>query len=188
MTTAGPNSPAGAVPSLAQTVIDIERHAAASGWDQAPRLYALVDTAELLTHEPQLAGLGLSADAAAPGQLTPVEQEDLPAGALDEVLAGISWPPAVRGCALVQEIVMQPADADDQLPPEVDLAAWTAARPDRREARLVVGVLRDESRAAALRVRPEGFAAESDPTDERDVLSGADLAPNLAAALLATLD
>lgn len=101
---------------LSQTVIEIERHVAASGWDHAPRLYALVDTAELLAHEPQLADLGLTGDPATPGQLTPVEQEELPAGPLDEVLAGISWPAQVLGCALVQEIVLLPPGADAGLP------------------------------------------------------------------------
>ena len=40
---------------LDRVTIDIERHAAASGWDQPPRLFALVETADLVRREPQLA-------------------------------------------------------------------------------------------------------------------------------------
>ena len=44
----------------ADSTLDIEGHAAAAGWDQPPRLFALVETADLLRREPQLAAeLGL---------------------------------------------------------------------------------------------------------------------------------
>ena len=36
--------------ALTQVVLDVERHVAASGWDQAPRIYGVVDTAQLVEH------------------------------------------------------------------------------------------------------------------------------------------
>src|SRR6476469_10034522 len=80
---------------LDRLTLDIERHAAAGGWDQPPHLFALVETADLLRREPQLAAqLGLAEGR--PGDLTPVDQGDLrEAGghrSLDELLAGIAWP------------------------------------------------------------------------------------------------
>jgi hypothetical protein len=143
---------------LAAVVREIDRHVAVSGWDQAPRLYALVVTAELVAAEPALAAaLGLSADGA-DGGLTPVEQEDLPyEGSLADSLARIDWPPSVAGCALVMETLTGDA-----------------------EGRLTVGVLRSGARAAVLRWR----AYDSDA----DVLAGPDLAPGLADALAMTLE
>ena len=38
-------------------VREVELHAAHAGWDQPAQLFALVDTAELLQREPQLAEL-----------------------------------------------------------------------------------------------------------------------------------
>ena len=62
---------------LDRLTLDIERHAAAGGWDQPPHLFALVETADLLRREPQLAAEpGLVP--AEPGSLTPVDQGELP--------------------------------------------------------------------------------------------------------------
>lgn len=173
-------------PLLEQAVGEIERHVHAGGWDQSTRLYALVDTAELIAGEPQLAqALGVEPDTPAGAALTPVEQEDLPDGPLDATLAGIAWPPEVLGCALVTEVVVLPPGAEEAAPDDADLATWAAGHPLRRDVRLAVGVLRDGSRAARLRLRSD---EEAEPDDEDDVLSGPDLAPNLADALLATLE
>ncbi len=88
--------------SLTRVVIEIEQHAARDGWEQPARLYALVDTADLLSQRPQLADqLGIGVNSVGPGALTPVEQEPLPADQqLDDVLAGIAWPARVLGCAV----------------------------------------------------------------------------------------
>ena len=52
---------------LAVAALETERHVAASGWDQNPRVFALVDTAALAAAEPQLAA-SLTGDAdRAPG-------------------------------------------------------------------------------------------------------------------------
>lgn len=160
---------------LTAYVVEMEAHVAEGGWDQPPRLFALVDTAQLATREPQLA----ATLAATTGRLTPVEQEELPAGELDEVLAGIAWPAEVQGAALVTEVVMLPPDIDAEPPPDADVAAWAAAQPGRRDVRLAVAVLRDGTRASCLRIR----GAET----EDELLVGDDLVPNLADALHATL-
>src|SRR3954469_18778735 len=100
-----PTSPpaAPAPPSPLEAVVsEVERHAALTGWDQPPRLYALVPTAELLAREP---GLAASLPQDSPeGSITPVEQDELPRHAtLEELLAGIAWPDEVAGTALVVE-------------------------------------------------------------------------------------
>ena len=59
-------------------------------------------------------------------------------------------------------------------------ATAAAGHPDRREARLVVAVLRDGSSAAVLRLRGADGG-------EDDLLTGPSIAPNLVEALLATL-
>lgn len=193
----------GSPPStLTRTMVEIERHVAEAGWDQPPQLFALVETAQLLAAEPQLAAtLGLVPGAQPPGGLTPVQQEELPEGALDEALASVLFGPEVLGVALVHEVLVLPPAAEAEIGDRSDEEALAAAvgHDERREVRLVVGVLRDGSRATALRLRavPGGPGADgaSDggmpadgATPEDDVLTGADLAPRLADALLATLE
>ncbi|MDI2128035.1 PPA1309 family protein [Yinghuangia seranimata] len=169
--------------ALTQAVVEIERHVSAFGWDQPARLYALVDTAALVRSEPQLAqDLGLAAEEGAPTTLTPIEQDEIPAETpIDEFLAGIAWPDAVLGCAIVVERLMLPPAAEAELPTsgtDEEIAAWVAARPDRQEVRIAVGVMRDGSRESVLRLR--------DKDEDTEVLSGASLVPGLAEALEAT--
>jgi hypothetical protein len=144
---------------LDRLTLDIERHAAGAGWDQPPRLFALVD----------------------PGDLTPVDQGDLPEhSSLEELLAGISWPPEVLGTALTVERLMVPPSAETDMPPdEGEALRWLAEHPERQEIRLVVAVLRDGSRSSALRMRAHDT--------ETSVLTGENLVPGLADALAATL-
>jgi len=87
--------------NIREAVLDLERHASQQGWDQPIRMYALVPTADLVQREPHLAEmLGISGDPA-PDELTPVEQEPLPADVpLEETLGRIMWPEAVAGCAI----------------------------------------------------------------------------------------
>ena len=160
--------------------LDLERHAAAAGWDQPPHLFALVETADLLRREPQLAAdLGLVEGA--PGDLTPVDQGDLPDHAsLDDLLAGIAWPPEVLGTALAVERLMVPPAVETAMPQDEGAALqWLAEHPERQEVRLVVAVLRDGSRSAALRMRAHD--------QETSVLTGRNLVPGLADALAETL-
>ena len=162
---------------LPGTVAEIERQLAESGWDQPPRLYALVNTARLRETEP---GLGdLLKDSPADG-LTPVEQDPIEDD-VAEFLAGIEWPDAVDGCALVNEVILLPDGAAQARPADVDESAWAEAHPDARDVRLVVGVLRGGERASVLRLRGAG------PDGADEVLTAPDLVPNLALALLATL-
>jgi hypothetical protein len=161
---------------LESAAAEIEAHVGASGWDQPPMLFALVRAGQFAADEPETAArLGLT-DAASEA-LTPIEQEGLPEGPLDETLAHIAWPDSVAGCALSQEIVLLPPDAEGGVG---DDPVAAANHPERREARLVVAVLRDQTSAAVLRLR--GTEGGDD-----DLLTGPDLAPNLVEALLATL-
>lgn len=165
---------------LQETLVEIERHVAGAGWDQRPQLFALARTADLMQREPDFAAaLGLDADRMPAEALTPVEQDPLPDGPLDESLAQVGWPREVAGCALVQEVVMLPPEVEETMPRHVDVVDWAVEHPQRREARLAVAVLRDGTRACTVRMRGQ---------DEEELLVGPDLAPALAEALAATLD
>ena len=164
---------------LLSVVAEVEGHVAEAGWDQPPQLFALVDTEELLRAEPQLAEtMGLVV--ARPGSLTPVAQEPLSDLPLDEQLAGMVFGPEVLGVVLAHEVLVLPPSAEAALDTD-DPAAAAADHPERREVRMTVGVLRDGSREALLRLRGK----EGEP-DER--VTGGDLVPGLSDALLATLD
>ncbi len=160
-------------PFLAVAVAEAEEFVGTAGWDQAPQLFALVRTAELIADQPEVAA-HLDPDVV----YTPVAQDPMPAAELEEKLRQIAWPPAVAGCVLVQEIVVLPPSAQDALPADPAAAAEVAAaHPDRTEARLAVGVLRDGGAACLMRLR----GADADTP-----LRGADLAPNLVEALRLT--
>lgn len=170
---------------LSAVAREVEDFVSTAGWDQPPQLFALVPTAELVEREPDLVG---QVDQAAP--LTPVAQDALPSEDLGVALAGIMWPDAVRGCALAQEIVVLPPEAEATLPTGEDtgdsdtMRRIAAEHPRRREARLVAAVLRDGTAACVLRLRGEGG---TDPDDEDQIVEHPELAPNLTDALLATL-
>jgi hypothetical protein len=169
---------------LTRAVLEIDEYASGLGWDQPARLFALVDTARLRAQEPALAAqLGLDEEPKTSG-LTPIEQDEIPAGkALDEFLGTIAWPDAVAGCALTVERLMLPPSAETSVPEGLDekrLAQWVARHPDRQEVRMTVAVLRDGSRDSALRLREK-----DSPTE---VLTGGDLVPGLAEALAATFE
>ncbi|WP_406173201.1 PPA1309 family protein [Streptomyces sp. NBC_00996] len=175
------NTPMAASP-LTRAVLEIDEYASGLGWDQPARLFALVDTARLRAQEPGLAAqLGLQDEPETTG-LTPIEQDEIPAGKpLDEFLGTIAWPDAVVGCALTVERLMLPPSAEASVPEglsEKKLATWVAEHPDRQEVRMTVGVLRDGTRDSALRLREKDAPTE--------VLTGSDLVPGLAEALSAT--
>ncbi|MFE7843383.1 PPA1309 family protein [Streptomyces sp. NPDC057474] len=175
------NTPMAANP-LTRAVLEIDEYASGLGWDQPARLFALVDTVRLRSQEPALAAqLGLQNESETAG-LTPIEQDEIPAGkALDEFLGTIAWPDAVVGCALTVERLMLPPSAEAAVPENLDgarLAKWVASHPDRQEVRMTVAVLRDGSRDSALRLREKDTPTE--------VLTGPELVPGLAEALSAT--
>ncbi|SHF80935.1 hypothetical protein SAMN05443575_0953 [Jatrophihabitans endophyticus] len=182
---------------LEAALAEIEAHVHAAGWDRGPTLFALVSVGRFTADDPVTARR-LGIDTLPPDALTPVEQDDLPDQPLDELLAGIAWPDSVAGCAVTQEIVILPPSAESTLT-DADAASRAADHPERREARLAAGVLRDGSNAALLRMRGTGPAGDghgsAGPDDGAepaggagdDLLTGPDLAPNLVAALQATL-
>jgi hypothetical protein len=177
------NTPMAASP-LTRAVLEIDEYVSGLGWDQPARLFALVDTARLRAQEPSLAAqLGLQDEPETSG-LTPIEQEEIPAGkALDEFLGTIAWPDAVVGCALTVERLMLPPSAEASVPEGLSdkkLTQWVARHPDRQEVRMTVAVLRDGTRDSALRLREKDTPTE--------VLTGGALVPGLAEALAATFE
>lgn len=160
---------------LRQVALEVESHVGAEGWDQSPRLFALVPTAELIEREPALAAQ-LSDD---PTSITPVEQELSGDRELEDLLTEIVWPDAVIGCAAVVERIMLPPEAEESLPDDPDeLIAAAAAHPDRREVRLVAAVTREGAAHSAVRGR--------EPVDA-ELLEGPDLVPGLIEHLRRTL-
>ena len=169
----------------------------AEGWGQPPTLFALVPTALVAQTQPDLA------DTLDTSELTLIAQEALPVGEdnsiaeLEHLLGTTSWPPGVAGAALVQEIIVLPPDAEDDLddafeplladPDAADAAAVSAARahPDSKVARLAAGALRDGQTLTLMQLQPE---PGEDPYQPIELLSHPDLAPNLVHALAATLD
>ena len=165
---------------LQAVVGEVEGHVAEAGWDQPPQLFALVETEQLLRAEPQLAQtMGLVGGM--PGALTPVAQDPLDDGPLDEQLARVVFGREVLGVVLAHEVVVLPPSAESALAEVEDPAAVAAEHPERREVRMAVGVVRDGGQACVLRLRGQDGAE-----DER--VTGPDLAPALAQALLAMLE
>lgn len=172
---------------LLDALVETERHVAAAGWEQPPRLFALVRTSRLLEMEPTLEGtLEVTDDEA----LSSIEQEGLEealgAGklgtdaALDTLLASLAWPDEVEGVALAVERLVLPPSAMADLPDDPDaLAEAVAAHPERVEVRLFAGVRRGVAGTCLLRQR--------DHDSDDKVAIGHDIAPDLLAALAATL-
>ncbi|TWF93314.1 PPA1309 family protein [Saccharopolyspora dendranthemae] len=161
--------------ALPATTREVEEFVASGGWDQPTQIFALVSTETMLAAAPDMAG---QLDPAA-SPLTPLAQESLPAQDLGEALARIEWPEQVIGCALVQEIIVLPPEAEAELPDDEEGAGKLAAEhPDRREARLVAAVLRDDvAHSCVMRLRGE---------EEDEVFNDPSLAPNLLKALQTT--
>lgn len=166
---------------LVRAVREIEGHAARAGWDRPARLFALVETEQLVAASPELAEqLGVDTEAGA-GELTAVEQEGLePGEQLEALLQRIEWPDVVAGCAASVERLVLPPEADDELPEDPDAAdAFARSHPLRQEVRIVAGALRAGTTYAALRMRAHD--------DEASVVGAPDLVPQLTELLLDTL-
>ena len=169
-------------PALAAAVLEIETHVASDGWDRPARLYALVDTAELVAQEPGLAA-AMSIDGPGDeGSFTPIEQDGLPPGqALEEALQSIVWPAGVTGCAAVIERLVLPPGLDEDIPEDAaDAERFAREHPHRQEVRMVAGVTRAGASYCALRLRAHD--------DELSVVDGTDLVPGLLDLLHATFD
>lgn len=144
------------------------------GWDQRPTLFALVP-AELITDA------GLDTEDSAP--LALVVQDELPEGVeagtpeLGDYISRTSWPDAVEGIILAQEIQFKDTSAEDAHP---------------RPARLFSGVLRDDGlETTLLQVRPteeELAAAGPFAQDEVQLRGGPTVAPAVIDALRYSLE
>lgn len=166
---------------LRGVVLELEKHASASGWDQPARLFALVPTADLLANEPALAEmLEIPEGADLTGSLTPVEQEEVPDDdTLEDLLSQIIWPAEVQGAAVIVERLVLPPSVGElpEDPAEAQQVAET--HPDRQEVRIIAGATRTGTSYCALRLRShdEDFA----------VIEGTDLVPALLELLHGTL-
>jgi hypothetical protein len=166
--------------ALRGVVLELERHVASGGWDQQPRMYALVLTEELLAAEPGLAeAVGVDPSADLTGSLTPIEQEPLEDdAALEELLTQIVWPSEVHGTAVVVERLVLPPTVE--LPEDPAEAQELATNhPESQEVRMVAAVTRAGSTYCALRLRSHD--------DDFSVVEGPDLVPALLELLQATL-
>lgn len=163
---------------LLDAAADTERHVARLGWDQAPRMFALVRTADLLEREPTLRP---QLEEGSPEGFTAIEQEGmLRTSNLESLLGRIAWPPEVDGVALAVERLVVPPEAERDLPTDpVAATEALAAHPDRQDVRLLAAVLRSGESVCLLRQRRH---------DEDDAVArGQDIAPGLVHALQATL-
>lgn len=178
MTTDHTSEPGGE--ALARAVAEIEHHVQEDGWDQAPRLYALAPTTELLEREPALANrLGLKHTTVTDESLTPIEQE-LGSQQLEDLLPTITWPDSVRGCAVALERIVLPPGAEDHVPTEGQAAVlWAQNHPQRTDVRVVVGVLRDGTRTSVVRIRGH--------EEDEELIREAELSPEIADVLAETL-
>ncbi|MBO3176907.1 hypothetical protein GZ202_06295 [Dermatophilus congolensis] len=173
---------------LLDCLIEAEKHVAAAGWEQPPRLFALVHTTRLIEMEPALATqLGTPTD---PTALSSIEQEGIETAFghgpltdptnLDSLLSSLAWPEEVHGVALAIERLVLPPSAAENLPTQPEKLAQAAANhPDRIEVRLTAGVTRDGQATCLLRQRAHD-------TDDK-VAIGHDIAPDLINALSTTL-
>ena len=166
--------------ALRAAVLELERHAAETGWDQPARLFALVPTQELLDNEPGLAGvLGVEPGADLTGSITPIEQDDLPLDVpLEQLLGEMVWPDTVHGTAAIVERLVLPPTVE--LPDDdAEAQAVAETHPERQEVRMVAGATRSGSTYCALRLRTHD--------DDFSVIEGADLVPALLELLQGTL-
>lgn len=168
--------------ALLAALLDLDRHVGRDGWDQPPRLFALVLNDVLAEAEPVLSrqlGLRTTEDGGLPGALTAIEQDEFRStGQLTRDLATVEWPETVFGCALATVRTFLPAAYEADLPTDPEAAAAVvAAHPQRQEIRVVVGVDRAGNRHGVGRLasRPE------------EVLGAPDLVPGLVSALAHTL-
>jgi hypothetical protein len=155
---------------LTRAVVETGRYAARKDWGQPPRLFALAKKAALTSMGPYLPP---GVRDAPPGSLIPIEQDPLPAGEPSDVLASIHWPKEVHGCVLVTEILVLPSDAKEDMSRETAVAEQGAA--DGREARLIVGVVREGRYACCLQLR-----------GKQDLIVNNDMADDVVTALLGT--
>lgn len=178
-TAAPPSAPPTGPSALVTAAADTERHVGRSGWDQPPRMFALVRTAQLVLREPSMRTQLRDAD---PHGFTAVEQEGLLRTTdLEALLARVAWPDEVDGVALSVERLVVPPEAERDLPPDPAKATeQLAAHPARQDVRLLVAVTREGDSVCLLRQRAH---------DQDDAVAvGKDISPGLVHALRLTLE
>ena len=100
---------------LARCALETERHVGTAGWDQAPRVFALVETEALLAAEPQLRE-SMSVTDLVPGALTAIEQEGFARTSSIETLLGrLTWPDRVLMAAMRRALRRTPDEAAAKL-------------------------------------------------------------------------
>ena len=171
-----------AADALVAALLELERYVGRDGWDQPPRLFALVLTDVLAEAEPALSrelGLRTTESGGLPGALTAIEQDEFAStGDLTRDLGGLEWPGSVFGCALATVRTFLPTAYEADLPSEPEAAAEAvASHPERQEIRVVVGADRAGNR--------HGLGRLASRPDE--LLGAPDLVPGLASALAHTL-
>ena len=169
-------------PALAAAVLEIESHLADGGWDQPARLYALVDTAQLVRREPALASaMGLDASSerglAHRGGAGPARPRTCRWSRCWSRSPGpTTWPVAPRWwsgwCCRRRPTSAIPEDPESA-------QQFALEHPDRQEVRIVAGATRHGATYCALRLRAHD--------DDQSVVGGIDLVPGLLALLGATL-
>ncbi|MGB3764122.1 MAG: PPA1309 family protein [Ornithinimicrobium sp.] len=163
---------------LRAAAVDTERHVSRAGWDQGPRMFALVSNALLAEREPSMSDQLEGSD---PAGFTAVEQEGLPSTSdIESMLARVAWPEDVAGVALAIERIVVPPEAERDLPDDPDGATQALMdHPDRQDVRILAAVIRGEESICLLRQRQHDA--------DENVAIGSDIAPGLVHALSATL-
>lgn len=150
---------------LIETIRELDEHVSGAGWDQNPRLFAIVPTADVAQDHPELVIEDHLSQFMFIEQDAPLDNENL-MGTLEQ----ISWPDEVHGVALTIERLIA-TESDDELD-EVSIE-------HDQEIRVLALVMRTGDNVNGIRQRSH---------DEADDLAVAsDLVPALNAALLQTL-
>lgn len=160
---------------LRSAVLELERHAAASGWDQAAQLFALVTAERVLVDDPDLAELAGVSAGSDPTTLIPVEQpvdrDEIPSDyAFEDLLAQIEWPDEVAGSAVIVERLVLPPSVEV---PDVseEATAFAQSHPEREEVRIVAAAMRGGATYCAMRLRSRD--------DDFAIIEARDLVPEL---------
>lgn len=168
--------------SLITAIIEIEQLANESGWDQSPQLYALVKTTKIMdkldflsADERQTLAQSIATN---PEHLFSIYQDQLENPI--EKLHTVYFDDEVDGVAVVMERIMIPADAEEEIPQEVQARdKYLLSHPKREDMRMAVGVLRSGESWCAIRSRSHD--------EDKLVAQGPNLVPELIEALGQTL-
>lgn len=158
---------------LASAALEAERYADRQGWGKRPVLFALARKGQIQPANPKAEAIlrGRRDD-----ELIPIEQDPLPSGEPEEVLAGIRWGEDVEGCVLTTEILVLPPETKAKSPSDpAELERWADSQPGREQARLAVGVLRSGDYTCCLRLK-----------GQEELIVIPDMADDIVTALLGT--